>query len=35
MLKLYQFEFDNSDDGLQYHTKLDALKNLVASGKNW
>lgn len=33
MLKLYQFEFDNSDDGLQYHTKLDALKNLVASGK--
>jgi len=33
MLKLYQFEIDNSDDGLEYQAKLDVLKKLVADGK--
>ena len=33
MLKLYQFEIDNSDDGLEYLAKLEILKQLVADGK--
>ncbi|TSK06617.1 MAG: type III restriction endonuclease subunit R [Geobacter sp.] len=33
MLKLYQFEIENSDDGLEYQKKLEALKKLVAEGK--
>ena len=33
MLKLYQFEIENSDDGLEYQGKLEALKRLVADGK--
>ena len=33
MLKLYQFEIDNTDDGLEYQKKLEALKKLVADGK--
>jgi hypothetical protein len=33
MLKLYQFEIDGSDDGLEYKAKLEALKDLVAAGK--
>ena len=33
MLKLYQFEIENSDDGLEYQKKLEVLKKLVAEGK--
>ncbi|MYM88430.1 DEAD/DEAH box helicase family protein [Rugamonas sp. FT82W] len=33
MLKLYQFEIENTDDGLEYQTKLEVLKRLVADGK--
>lgn len=33
MLKLYQFEIEDSDDGLEYLDKLEALKKLVADGK--
>nr|WP_284048060.1 DEAD/DEAH box helicase family protein [Marinobacter sp. ATCH36] len=33
MLKLYQFEIDNTDDGLAYIKKLEVLKQLVADGK--
>ncbi len=33
MLKLYQFEIENSDDGLEYQAKLEVLKKLVAEGK--
>ena len=33
MLKLYQFEIDNNDDGLEYKERLEALKKLVAEGK--
>jgi hypothetical protein len=33
MLKLYQFEIDNTDDGLEYQKKLEVLKKLVADGK--
>lgn len=33
MLKLYQFEIENTDDGLEYHKKLEVLKKLVADGK--
>ena len=33
MLKLYQFEIENNDDGLEYHRKLEVLKKLVAEGK--
>lgn len=33
MLKLYQFEIENSDDGLEYQKKLGILKKLVAEGK--
>ena len=33
MLKLYQFEIENSDDGLEYRAKLEVLKKLVADGK--
>lgn len=33
MLKLYQFEIDNNDDGEEYLQKLEALKQLVADGK--
>jgi hypothetical protein len=33
MLKLYQFEIDNTDEGLEYQKKLEALKQLVADGK--
>ncbi|MGN5534921.1 DEAD/DEAH box helicase family protein [Acinetobacter sp. Lyrl_1] len=33
MLKLYQFEIENSDDGLEYLAKLEMLKKLVADGK--
>lgn len=32
MLKLYQFEIENSDNGLEYYKKLEILKNLVAEG---
>ncbi|KFI05465.1 DEAD/DEAH box helicase family protein [Massilia sp. BSC265] len=40
MLKLYQFEIENNDDGLEYQKKLEVLKKLVADGKigeasNW
>ncbi|CRM63851.1 DEAD/DEAH box helicase family protein [Pseudomonas sp. 52 E 6] len=33
MLKLYQFEIENTDDGLAYQEKLEVLKKLVAEGK--
>lgn len=33
MLKLYQFEIDNTDDGLEYKKKLEVLMQLVAEGK--
>jgi hypothetical protein len=33
MLKLYQFEIENSDDGLEYQAKLEVLKRLVIDGK--
>lgn len=33
MLKLYQFEIENSDDGLEYQSKLEVLKKLVSDGK--
>jgi len=33
MLKLYQFEIDNTDSGLEYLKKLEVLKQLVADGK--
>lgn len=33
MLKLYQFEIDNNDDGLEYKERLEVLKQLVAEGK--
>ena len=33
MLKLYQFEIENSDDGLEYLAKLEVLKELVSNGK--
>jgi hypothetical protein len=33
MLKLYQFEIENNDDGLEYQKKLEVLKKLVADGK--
>ena len=33
MLKLYQFEIENNDDGLEYQKKLEVLKQLVADGK--
>jgi len=33
MLKLYQFEIENTDDGLEYQKKLEVLKQLVADGK--
>lgn len=32
MLKLYQFDIENSDDGIEYYKKLNILKNLVAEG---
>lgn len=32
MLKLYQFEIENSADGLSYKQKLEVLKQLVADG---
>ncbi|AOS96144.1 Type III restriction enzyme, res subunit [Microbulbifer aggregans] len=32
MLKLYQFEIENTDDGLEYQKKLEVLKKLVADG---
>jgi len=33
MLKLYQFEIDDTDDGHEYRKKLEVLKQLVAEGK--
>jgi hypothetical protein len=33
MLKMYQFEIENNDDGLEYQAKLEVLKKLVADGK--
>jgi len=33
MLKLYQFEIENNDDGLEYLKRLETLKKLVAEGK--
>jgi len=33
MLQLYQFEIENSDDGLDYLARLEVLKKLVADGK--
>lgn len=33
MLKLYHFEIENNDDGLEYQKKLAILKALVAAGK--
>ncbi len=33
MLKLYQFEINDSDDGREYLDKLETLKELVAKGK--
>lgn len=40
MLKLYQFEIENSDEGLEHQAKLEVLKKLVVDGKigeasNW
>lgn len=32
MLKLYQFEIENTDEGFDYHQKLSVLKQLVADG---
>lgn len=32
IIKLYQFEIENSDDGKEYKKKLEALSELVASG---
>ncbi|MFW5402277.1 DEAD/DEAH box helicase family protein [Yersinia sp. 1252 StPb PI] len=32
MIKLYQFAFDNTDDGLEYYNKLKVLKKLVSEG---
>lgn len=33
MLKLYHFEIENTDDGLEYQAKLEVLKKLVSDGK--
>lgn len=33
MLKLYQFEIDGTDEGLEYKAKLEVLRELVAAGK--
>jgi hypothetical protein len=33
MLDRYQFEIENSDDGLEYQAKLELLKKLVSDGK--
>lgn len=33
MLKLYQFEIDNTDEGLEYKKKLEELQGLVSGGK--
>ncbi|WP_250528637.1 DEAD/DEAH box helicase family protein [Caballeronia sp. ATUFL_F1_KS4A] len=33
MLKLYQFEIEDSDDGREYQKKLEVLKKLVVDGK--
>ncbi|ANG62605.1 type III restriction endonuclease subunit R [Marinobacterium aestuarii] len=33
VLKLYQFEIENNDDGLEYQKKLEVLKQLVTDGK--
>lgn len=33
MLKLYQFDFENNDDGLKYQSRLEVLKRLVVDGK--
>ena len=33
MLRLYQFEIENSDNGLEYQAKLEMLKKLVAEGQ--
>lgn len=33
MLKLYQFEIENSDEGLEYQKKLEVLQELVSDGK--
>lgn len=33
MLKLYQFEIEDTDHGLEYKKKLEALRELVAEGK--
>ncbi len=33
MLNLYQFEIENSDDGLEYLAKLEVLKKLVTEGR--
>jgi hypothetical protein len=33
IVKLYQFEIENTDDGLEYNAKLEALSDLVTSGK--
>jgi hypothetical protein len=33
MLKLYQFEIENTDNGIEYQKKLELLKALVAEGK--
>ena len=40
MLKLYQFEIENTDEGHEYQKKLEVLKKLVAAGQigeasNW
>ena len=33
MLKLYQFEIENTDSGIEYQKKLEVLRKLVAEGK--
>lgn len=33
MLKLYQFAIEDTDDGQEYHKRLNVLKTLVAEGK--
>lgn len=33
IIKLYEFEIENNDDGLEYKRKLEKLSSIVASGK--
>ena len=33
LLKVYHFEIEDTDDGIEYHQRLEELKKLVSSGK--